>query len=256
MATKKLVSLILTSYNCKNNIQRTLASIEKQDYPNIEVIIVDGNSSDGTIEIIRQYEQHTKYICKWCSEKDQGIYDAMNKGYIMASGDIIAFFNDLFILPNAVTLMVDAIDSGDYDGAHADLIYATDEKVKRYWRMGQGSIKQGWMPGHPTLYLKREVYEKYGLYNITYKCSADYEFMVRILKDGYIRLAYVPTVIIRMYYGGTSTEGIGGYFVSVKEAHRALKENGIRNAWLIDFKRTIKVLMQFVGAKWYKEKLQ
>lgn len=250
MGNKK-VSLILTSYNCKENIKRTLESIEKQDYPNIEIIIEDGVSTDGTLEVIRQFEQRTKYICKWHSEKDKGIYDAMNKGYAMATGEIIAFFNDLFLVSNAVSLMVDAIESGDFDGAHADLIYATDEKVKRYWKMGQGKIKKGWMPGHPTLYLKREIYEKYGLYNTDYRCSADYEFMIRILKEGNVRLAYVPVTIIRMFYGGTSTESAGSYVVSLKEAHQALKDNGIKHAWWIDVRRTMKVFMQFVKAKGY-----
>lgn len=252
---EKKVSLILTSYNCKDNIQRTLDSIEKQDYPNIEVVIEDGASTDGTLEVIRRFEQQTKYICKWRSEKDKGIYDAMNKGYALATGEIIAFFNDLFLVPNAVSLMVEAIESGEYDGAHADLIYATDDKVKRYWKMGQGKIQKGWMPGHPTLYLKREIYEKYGLYNVAYTCSADYEFMIRILKDDNVRLAYVPVTIIRMYYGGTSTESAGSYVVSLKEAHQALEENGVRNAWWIDFRRTVKVFMQFVKARMYRGKI-
>ncbi len=108
------------------------------------------------------------------------------------------------------------------------------------------------MPGHPTLYLKREIYEKYGLYNTAYRCSADYEFMIRILKDGHVKLAYVPVTIIRMYYGGTSTESAGSYVVSLKEAHQALLENGVKEAWWIDFRRTVKVFMQFVKAKSYR----
>lgn len=223
-----------------------------QDYPNIEVVIADGNSTDGTLECIREFEKATKYTCKWISEEDNGIYDAMNKGYALSTGEIVAFFNDLFLVPDAVSLMVRAIESGDYDGAHADLIYASDKEVKRYWKMGEGKIRQGWMPGHPTLYLKREVYEKYGLYNSSYRCSADYEFIIRILKDNVIKLAYVPTTIIRMFYGGTSTESAGSYVVSLKEAHRALKENGIKWAWWIDIKRTGRVFMQFVNAKRFK----
>ena len=252
---KTKVSLILTSYNCNENIQRTLSSIEAQDYPNIEVIIADGLSTDGTIESIKKFEKQTKYTCKWISEKDNGIYDAMNKGYALSTGEIIAFFNDLFLMPDAVSLMVKAIESGEYDGAHADLIYATDKEVKRYWKMGQGKIRQGWMPGHPTLYLKREVYEQYGVYDCSYKCSADYEFMIRILKDNAIKLAYVPVTIIRMFYGGTSTESAGSYVVSLKEAHRALKENGVKGAWWIDIRRTGKVFMQFLRANRFKGEL-
>lgn len=247
------VSLILTSYNCKDNIEKTLKSIEIQDYPLVEVVIVDGGSTDGTVDVIKEFAKSTKYECRWISESDAGIYDAMNKGIKMATGDIIATFNEQFLIVNAISLMVGAIESDGNDGAHADLIYATDEKVKRYWKMGSGCIEKGWMPGHPTLYLKRSVYEKYGLYNTKYKCSADYDFMIRILKDKTLRLAYVPVTIVRMYYGGTSTEGAGSYMLSLKEAHQALKENGIKRAWWIDFRRTIKVLTQFFRAGIYKE---
>lgn len=240
------VSLILTTYNCIENLKRTLESIEMQDFPKIEVVIVDGRSTDGTIDVIQEYAKRSKYEVKWLSEKDQGIYDAMNKGYRLSTGEVIAFFNDLFLSNHAVKWMVEAIDRGNCEGAHADLIYATDDKVIRYWKMGRGKIRQGWMPGHPTLYLKREVYEKYGLYDTSYRCSADYEFMVRILKNNDVRLAYVPVTILRMYYGGTSTGSMGSYWLSVKEGHQALVSNGVKNAWLIDLKRTLRVLWQFV----------
>lgn len=247
-----MVSLVLTSYNCKENLKRTLKSIEMQDYQNIEVIIVDGLSTDGTVDIIKAYADNTKHTCRWISEKDHGIYDAMNKGLKLATGEIIAFFNDLFLIPNAVSIMAETIEKDCSDGAHADLIYATDNAVKRYWKMGTGTINNGWMPGHPTLYLKREIYEKYGAYDSNYRCSADYEFMVRILKNKDVKLSYIPVTILRMYYGGTSTGGIGNYIVSLKEAHKALKSNGVSHAIIIDVKRTIKVLMQFWKAKWYK----
>lgn len=253
MKEKRTVSLILTSYNCKENIKRTLKSIEGQDYPVIEVVIVDGASTDGTVDVIKEFAENTKYKCKWISEKDNGLYDAMNKGFKLSTGDVMAFFNDLFLAPNAVSLLMEAMEKDDCDGVHADLIYADENnKVKRYWKMGQGTLKQGWLPGHPTLYLKREVYEKYGLYNTSYKCSADYEFMIRMLKDGTVKLAYVPVTIIRMFYGGTSTGGAGSYMVSLREGHQALKIHGIRWAWWIDLRRTIKVLMQFIKAKQYK----
>lgn len=247
------VSLIMTSYNCRENIKLTLKSVDTQDYQNIEIIIVDGESGDGTVEVIEEYSKHGKYPCNWISEKDKGLYDALNKGYYMATGDIIAVCNDLFVVSNAVSLMVNAIINNRADGAHADLIYATDSEVKRYWHMGEGRLQEGWMPGHPTLYLKREVYEKYGLYDVNYKCSADYEFMVRILKDRTIKLAYVPKTIIRMFYGGTSTAGIGSYWISVKEAYKALVSNGIKRPSWIVFRRTLRVLKQFAKAGKYNE---
>ena len=133
----------------------------------------------------------------------------------------------------------------EYIGCHADLIYTTNGKIIRYWKMGQGKITNGWMPGHPTLFLKRSVYQKYGLYKTNYKCSADYELMVRILKDSDNQLCYVPEIIVNMSYGGTSTSGISAYLTSLREGHRALQENGIKNAWAIDIKRTWRFLGQF-----------
>jgi len=119
--------------------------------------------------------------------------------------------------------------------------------VVRYWRMGpQKSIFLGWMPGHPTLYFKREIYEKYGLYKTDYRISADYELMMRVLKHKENRLAYVPRTLVRMYYGGTSNSTLGSYIESLKEGHRALTSNNIHPAFVIDCIRTLRVLLQFV----------
>lgn len=247
----KKVSLILTSYNCVENITRTLKSIETQDYPDIEVIIKDGVSTDGTLDVIKKYAEESRYEVRWISNKDTGIYDALNQGYAMSTGDIIGVCNDLFAATDAVSKFVKAIETGGTDcmGVHADLVYATEEKVVRYWKMGQGKITQGWMPGHPTLYLKREVYEKYGLYNTNYKCSADYEFMVRVLKDDDVKLAYIPEVLIRMFYGGTSTSSAGSYWLSIKESYEALKKNKVSFPMLVIIKRTWRVIVQFITAK-------
>lgn len=251
----KKVSVILTTYNNELNLEKTLASIEKQDYSNIEVIIKDGESTDGTLQLVRNYEKNSKYPVVWESKKDSGIYEAMNQGYALSTGDIIVFFNDVFIGTDVITKMVDAIEKvnpktkKEYIGAHADLVYVEDEKIVRRWRMGEGKIWQGWMPGHPTLFLKRNIYEKYGLYRTDLKISADYEFMVRFLKDSKNQLAYLPETIISMFYGGTSSNGLSSYLVSLKEAHKALKLNKIKGAWFIQGIRTIRVLMQFVKAK-------
>ncbi len=251
----KTVSLILTTFNNANNLNRTLQSIEQQDYSAIEVNIKDGGSTDGTIEIIEKYEKASHNRVNWMTGPDKGIYDAMNQGYQLATGDIIVFFNDLFLQKKAVSKMVNAIEvAPGCAGAHADLIYATDERVVRYWKMGpQKSLYCGWMPGHPTLFLKREIYEKYGLYNTDYRIAADYEFMIRFLKDRENKLAYLPETIIRMYYGGTSTSDTGSYLLSLKEGHRALKSNGIKGALFIDALRTCRVLWQFLKHNLKKE---
>lgn len=247
----KKVSLILTTYNCKKNLEKTLKSIEEQDYPSIEVIIKDGGSTDGTLEVIKLHQDKKIVPIIAVSKPDKGIYDAMNQGYELSSGDVVAFFNERFTETNAVSKFVNAmkVDSSEYIGAHADLVYADEEKVIRHWKMGEGKISQGWMPGHPTLFLKREIYEKYGLYDTSLKISADYELMIRILKDERNQLAYIPETLVSMYYGGTSTGGLKGYLLGLKEAHLALKKNQVKCAVIIDIKRTLRVLCQFAKAK-------
>lgn len=244
---KKKVSLILTTYNCKDNLIKTFKSIEGQDYPNIEVCISDSCSSDGTLDVIKEYARTSKHEVVYRSEKDSGIYDGINRSIQMSSGDYLEIMNDEYTCRDAIGKLVSAIENvTDVVGAHADLVYKEVDTVKRYWKMGNGSIYTGWMPGHPSLMLKREVYEKYGLYNTDYTCSADYEFMLRFLKDGN-KLAYVPETLIAMYYGGTSTGTATSYVTSIKEALKALKENGVKGRYLITGLRTVRVLGQFWG---------
>lgn len=250
----KKVSLILTTYNCREDLKKTLKSIEIQDYPDIEVCIADGCSTDGTIEVIQEFQKTTKRKVCFQSEKDAGIYDGINKAIRMSTGDYLEIMNDEYTMPDAVSKLVSAIEkSEEYVGAHADLIYCGNGQVKRYWRMNKGSVATGWMPGHPTLMLKREIYEKYGLYNVNYRCSADYELMLRFLKDKH-KLAYVPEVLVSMFYGGTSTQSTGSYWISIKEAAKALKENGYKFSWVIIGLRTCRVLKQFTDVNKNREK--
>lgn len=248
----KKVSLLVTTYNSRQNLPATFESVQMQDYAAIEVVIVDGASTDGTVDLIRDFasrfeDKGAEKKVTWVSERDDGLYDAMNKAYALCTGDIIAVCNDRLCTQDAVSKLVRAIEESGEDciGAHADLVYTQGERVVRTWHMGQGTLRQGWMPGHPTLFLKREIYERYGVYDTTYRCSADYEFMVRFLKEEKNRLAYVPEVLVSMFYGGTSNAGLSNYIVSFKEGYRALKTNGVRNPLLITLRRTWKVLRQF-----------
>lgn len=249
---KAKVSLILTTYNCKENFQTTMESILTQDYPNIEIVVKDGGSTDGTLDVIKSFADRigskpSGFSFCWESEPDTGIYDAMNQGYHLSTGDIVAFFNDRFTRPDAVSMLVDSFaDDDSLWGTHADLNYADGDKVIRKWHMGRGKVRHGWMPGHPTLYLRRSVYERFGLYDTSYRCSADFEFMVRILTDHEEKLAYLPQTVISMYYGGTSTGGLTNYWLSIDESHKALLQNGVRPAWGIIFLRVLRTMKQFV----------
>lgn len=250
------VSLLVTVFNVRQTLPITLQSIEEQDYPDLEVVIVDGGSTDGTVELIRQFAGRTKgrqgLSVRWISEPDKGLYDAMNKAFRMSSGDVVAVCNDKLCQPSAVNLFVKAIEQGGERcvGAHADLVYVDGERVVREWRMGQGRLSAGWIPGHPTLFLRRGIYESYGLYDTSYRCAADYEFMVRFLKDQNNELAYVPEVLVAMFYGGTSNAGLKNYLVSFREGFLALRKNQVPHPLLITLRRTLRVLMQF----WRREK--
>ena len=243
----KKVSIITTTYNDSANLRKTIKQIEAQDYENIEYIIVDGASKDDTLEVIGEAKKRFGDRLVWISEKDKGIYDAINKGLKLATGDYIGLCFDQFASKDVISKMVSIMEKEGTDGVHGDLDYVDGEKIVRKWRNGQGDIRKGWMPGHPTLYLKREVYETYGPYKTDYRISADYEYMIRILKDGQVKLSYIPEVLIKMSHGGTSTNSLGAYLEGMKEGHRALKENGVKFAFVTDMLRTLRVLKQFIA---------
>lgn len=240
------VSIITTTYNDAENLKRIMAGVRAQDYPKIEYIVVDGGSDDETLSVLKEAESLFGAGFHWISEPDKGIYDAINKGLRMATGDIVGLMFDRFTSGHVVSLMVETMEKEGADGVHGDIDYVDGERVVRRWRMGGGSIKKGWMPGHPTLYLRRGVYEKYGCYKEDYRIAADYEFIVRILKDGDVKLAYIPHVLVNMFYGGTSTGNLGSYIESFRESYRALKENNVSGAFFICVRRTFRVFFQFL----------
>lgn len=239
------VSIITTTYNDADNLKRIVDQVKKQDYENLEYIIVDGGSTDHTVDVIEEARNYFGSRLTAVSEKDTGIYNAINKGIALSKGDVIGCCFDEFTSGDVIRSMVEIIQRENTDGVHGDLYYMKDGKVVRRWHQGQGNLRFGWMPGHPTLYLKREVYEQFGLYKEDYRVSADYEFMVRCLKDKKIKLSYIPKVLIHMSCGGTSNKNLGAYFLSLREGHRALKENNVSFPWFTDLMRTLRVLTQF-----------
>lgn len=246
MKTLPKVSVITTTYNDAANLRMIMEQVAEQDYENLEYIIVDGGSTDETLELIRQMEERLPGQVQWISEKDNGIYDAINKGIRLATGDIIGCCFDRYADEGVISRMVSIMELEGTDGVHGDLCYMDGDRIVRRWHQGQGNIRSGWMPGHPTLYLRRAVYERFGLYKTDYRIAADYEFMVRILYRNQVTLSYLPELLIYMSHGGTSTGSIGAYVESLKEGHRALKENGVPFAWVTDLCRILRVLVQFV----------
>lgn len=246
MNTFPKISVVTTTYNDKENLMRILQEVRSQTYPNVEHIIVDGGSTDGTVELLQELETQEPGRFRWMTEKDTGIYDAINKGIRMATGDIVGTCFDHYADENVLMRMAEIMDREQTDGVHGDLCYMEGDRIVRKWHQGQGVIRSGWMPGHPTLYLKKEVYDRFGLYRTDYRISGDYEFMVRILYKKHVSLSYLPEILIYMEHGGTSTRSIGAYVESMKEGHRALKENGVSFAWFTDLCRVVRVLSQFV----------
>lgn len=246
MKTLPKVSVITTTFNDAANLGRIMDQVAGQDYENLEYIIVDGGSTDGTMELIHGMEKRMPGRVRFLSEPDRGIYDALNKGIALAAGDIIGCCFDRYADTGVISRMVEAMETEGTDGVHGDLYYMDGERIVRRWHQGQGNIRSGWLPGHPTLYLRRKVYEQYGVYRTDYRIAADYEFMVRILYKRKVRLSYLPEILIYMSHGGTSTNSLGAYMQSLKEGHRALVENQVPFAWVTDFCRIVRVLWQFI----------
>ncbi len=243
------VSVITMTYNDCVHFEKCARQILKQDYAELEYIVIDGGSTDGTKDVLTSLKKEYGNQIKFVSEPDQGLYDALNKGIRIASGDIIGLMCDEFANDHVISEMVEVMEKEGADGVHGDVNYVQDGHVIRRWRMGQGDINKGWMPAHPTLYLKREIYETYGFYKLDYKIAADYEFIIRILKEKKTKLAYIPKVLVNMYHGenSTSTGGLKNYMDSFLEARKALAQNRMPHPTLTCIRRTFRVLAQFAG---------
>ncbi|MBS0286862.1 MAG: glycosyltransferase [Proteobacteria bacterium] len=224
------ISLITVSFNSAKTIAQTIESVLAQDYPNIEYIIIDGASTDGTQDIVKQYA-HNITIFK--SEPDKGIYDAMNKGIQLATGDLIGMLNadDVYANEKVISLVAKCFENNAVDACYGDLIYFQDKepnKVLRYWKSSdfkRGLFSKGWCPPHPTFFVRRKIYLQYGLFNTDYPMGNDVELMMRFLEKERIQSRYIPTVLVKMRAGGVSNKSMRNIFIqnkSILQAARAL----------------------------------
>lgn len=247
------VTLITATYNSGASIKTCLDSVVSQDYDVFEYLIIDGKSSDETLSIVEDFQQKYPFI-KLISEKDEGIYDALNKGVLLATGDVIGFVHsdDLLASKTVISEIVATLKNEKLDGVYGDLEYVRKEdtsKVVRFWKSRSFNSKllsMGWMPAHPTLFLKKEVYEKHGFFNLRYKISADYDFMLRILKDDSLKFGYLPKVITKMRVGGASNGSINNIINKTKEDYRAIRSNQIGGWFSILIKNTSKIKQLFI----------
>lgn len=229
------ISLITATFNSAQTISDCMESVLRQNYDNYEYLIIDGGSKDNTIEIIQQYEKKFAGKLKWISERDNGIYDAMNKGIKMSTGDVVGILNsDDFFTSNDIFRTIDQefakhpVDSiyGDIHFVKADNLnkcirYYSSKMFSPFW------LRFGFMPAHPSFYCKRDIFERYGLYRLDFKIGADYEMMVRLFKKNKISSRYIPKDFVTMRTGGASTNGIKSRLILIKEDVKACRSNGI-----------------------------
>ena len=242
------ISIITATFNSEKNIAKCLQSVALQTYKNIEHIIIDGGSTDRTLEIIKSAPSVSNYI----SEPDNGIYDALNKGIVLATGDIIGFLHsdDFMGSSGIIHKIAEQFTQKNIQGVFGDLVFVNSEntyKIVRKWKSMQfdrKNIKYGWMPPHPTLYLRKEVYQKHGPFDISFKIAGDYNFMLGVMKDKEINLAYLPEIITKMKMGGASTGSVIGILTKSKEDIRALKNNGFKFPFLILLAKNLRKLPQ------------
>jgi glycosyltransferase involved in cell wall biosynthesis len=223
------ISLITVCKNPGESLGSCIESVISQSYINIEYIIIDGNSSDGTKRIIKKYESK---ISKFISERDEGTYDAMNKGIDMASGDIVGFLNsdDIFAGPNILDLVAKSFENSDIDSCYGDLVYVSKDdtnQVIRNWKsceLDYELFKKGWHPPHPTFFVKKDIYNKYGVFDTRYKIGADYALMLKFLIKHKISVKYIPEVFVKMRVGGSSNKNLLNILKANFECYRALRE--------------------------------
>jgi len=249
------ISIITVVYNNKETIQDAMDSVLLQKYDDLEYIIVDGASTDGTVEIIKDIlKRYPERNVKFISEKDNGIYDAMNKGIRNSTGDVIGILNsdDFYVSNNVISIVVNEFITKKVESVFADLVYVrTDDldKIVRYYSSAifhPGKMAYGWMPAHPTFFVKREVYEQYGLYKTDYKIAADYELIARFLVKNKVSYSYIPEVLVKMRTGGASTRNLKSNWILNKEILRACTENDIKtNIFRIYSKYFAKVFQLF-----------
>tara|TARA_B110000238_G_C16106547_1_gene430685 strand:+ start:1029 stop:1781 length:753 start_codon:yes stop_codon:yes gene_type:complete len=246
------ISILTICYNRVKTIEETIQSVLSQDYPNIDYILIDGASTDGTQAVIEKYQnQLTTYI----SEPDKGMYHAINKGLAMATGDIVGLVHsdDTFYDEKVISKMVEAfLNAPDADAVYGDGLYVTNDETQKIVRNRIGGhfslrkLENGWLPLHPTVYIKRNVLEKYGLYDTTFKIASDTEFLLRYLYKEKIKIAYLPIYFMRMKMGGLSTSKSKAIEV-LKEDYRVYKFHGLPG-YAVPLKK-MKTAFQYLRAK-------
>lgn len=243
------ISIITITYNSASSLQRALDSVQSQTYKDIEHVIIDGASTDGTRKLIEAYAKQHKNV-KWVSEKDNGIYDAINKGIRLATGDVIGFLHsdDMFYSVDSIGQIAAALEQNQADVVYGDLQYMRGNKVVRRWKsntFNPRALKYGWMPPHPTVYVRREVYQQVGEYDSWFRISADYDMILRIFTAGY-NTHYIPEVLVCMETGGASNKNTKARLSKTMEDYIVLKKNHVGAGYLTVACKQLRKVKQFI----------
>jgi glycosyltransferase involved in cell wall biosynthesis len=250
------ISIVTPTYNSETVIKNCLESVASQSYKNFEHLVIDGASTDGTVQVLNEY---SKSIFKIVSERDNGIYDAMNKGINLATGEIVGFLNsdDFYINNNILAKVADIfIEDTLLDACYADLLY-TDKldtsRIVRYYKSKKfvpGAFAKGWCPPHPTFFLRRSVFERFGYFNLNYSIAADVELMMRLLEINNIRARYVPELWVKMRMGGVTNRNLKNIWNQNQEVLRALRSHRLpTNIILFFLFKIFRHAMEFFRAR-------
>lgn len=244
------ISIITVTYNSEKYLQDCIESVSKQNYKNIEHIVVDGKSTDGTLDIIRG---NSRFISKWISETDRGMYDAINKGIKMATGDIIGILNsdDMLASADVIRTIAESFKDKNTDSVYGNLVYVHPENTQKIIRFWKGSaykrsrFRYGWMPAHPTFYIRRKLITQYGLYESHYYTAADYEFMARYLFKHKVNASYLDHMIVKMRTGGLSNGNLKGRLRANRRDFLAMKKNKIPFSFFVSILKPLIKIPQF-----------
>ncbi|MBK1633266.1 glycosyl transferase [Thiohalocapsa halophila] len=245
------ISVVTATYHCADTIGDCLGSVAGQSLAEREHIVIDGASTDGTLEVLRAHEAG---LAALVSEPDDGIYSGLNKGLARASGEAVGLLHgdDVYADTHVLARVADAFADPAVDAVYGDLVYVAKDdlgRVIRYWRAGAfrpGRLRRGWMPPHPTLFLRRSVYERFGLFDTRYRIAADYDLMLRVLSQLSGRVVYLPQVLVRMRVGGASNRSLRQVMRKSWEDYQALRANGVGGVGALAWKNLSKVPQLFV----------
>lgn len=246
------ISIITVVHNNVHTILQCIHSVVNQDYADIEYIVIDGDSTDGTKAIL---EKHSDKIDVLVSEPDDGIYDAMNKGIRIAKGEIIGILNsdDFYPSTDVISKIASVFQNAGNQALYGDLIYVDKQDIeitRRYWEGGQiESFLKGWHPPHPTFFVRKSVYDKYGLYDISLDISADFEMMFRLIEKEKIEIAYIPEVLVHMRMGGASNGSLRNLWRAFFQIKKSFRMNGYKYPFSYPFIRYSSKIQQFLRSK-------